>query len=187
MQERPGNEELMRVRGDAELVCGRQEIEASLDRMAAAMTARLADRDPILLAVMIGGIVPLGALLPRLQFPLQVDYLHATRYQGSTRGGHLAWLRKPGLSLKDRSVLIVDDVLDHGITLAAIVEECRDAGAREVLTAVLVSKRLARPKGLQAADFAALETDDRYLFGWGMDYHGYLRNGEGIYAARIQA
>ncbi len=187
MQDRPGHEELMRVRRDAELVYGRQEIEAALDRMAAAITARLADRDPILLAVMIGGIVPLGALLPRLQFPLQVDYLHATRYQGSTRGGHLAWLRKPGLSLKDRSVLIVDDVLDHGITLAAILEDCRNAGAREVLTAVLISKRLALRKGLQAADFAALETGDRYLFGWGMDYHGYLRNGEGIYAARIQA
>lgn len=177
----------MRVRRDAELVYGRQEIEYALDRMAEGVTARLGDRDPVLLAMMIGGMVPLGALLPRLQFPLQVDYLHATRYQGGTRGGHLDWLRKPGLSLKNRTVLIIDDVLDHGITLAAGVEECRDAGAREVLTAVLISKRLALRKGLQAADFAALETDDRYLFGWGMDYHSYLRNGEGIYAARMPA
>jgi hypoxanthine phosphoribosyltransferase len=184
MNDRPTAEELVRVRHDADLVYTRAEIESSLDRMAESITARIGARDPILLAVMIGGLVPLGALLPRLPFPLQVDYLHATRYQGETRGGQLLWLHKPGVTLKDRTVLVVDDVLDHGITLAAIVDECLAAGAREVYTAVLISKRLALRKGLQAADFSALETDDRYLFGWGMDYHGYLRNGDGIYAAR---
>lgn len=184
MKNRPGIDEVQRVRREAERIFSREQVEAAIDRMAAAITARIGDDDPLILAVMVGGVAPLGALLPRLDFPLQVDYLHATRYRGETAGGDLVWLRRPGMPLKDRTVLIVDDVLDHGVTLAAIVEDCRNAGAREVLTAVLVSKRIDPRPGLQNADFSALETDDRYLFGWGMDYRSYLRNADGIYAAK---
>jgi hypoxanthine phosphoribosyltransferase len=185
MSDRPSTTEIERVRHDAELIYSRTDVEAALDRMAAEIGARIGDRDPLLLAVMIGGLSPLGALLPRLQFPLQVDYVHATRYRGETTGGQLAWMHKPGMSLKDRTVLIVDDVLDHGITLAAIVDDCRAAGAREVLTAVLVTKNMPNRTELKEADFCGLRADDRYLFGWGMDYRSYLRNADGIYAARI--
>ena len=186
MADRPDTDEIERVLREAVPVFTRTEVEAALDRLAERISARIGASDPLLLAVMIGGIVPLGGLLPRLRFPLQVDYLHATRYQGKTSGGRLAWLRKPGMSLKDRTVLIVDDVLDRGVTLAAIVDDCRAAGAREVLTAVLVTKRIDDRPGLQSADFSALETDDHYLFGWGMDYRSYLRNGAGIYAVKAQ-
>lgn len=185
MSRRPDVEEIRRVRREAERVFSRDEVEAALDRMAAQITARIGDSDPLLLAVMVGGIAPLGGLLPRLDFPLQVDYLHATRYRGETSGGELVWLRRPGMSLKDRTVLIVDDVLDHGVTLAAIIEDCRHAGAREVLSAVLVTKRIDPRPGLRMADFSGLETEDRYLFGWGMDYRSYLRNADGIYAAKL--
>ncbi|MGQ0657866.1 MAG: hypoxanthine-guanine phosphoribosyltransferase [Chromatiales bacterium] len=181
-RDRPTVEHVRRVRDDADLIFGTAEIEQALDRMAAAITARIGDRDPLLLGAMLGGVVPLGVLLPRLSFPLQIDYVHATRYLGRTSGGELHWLRKPGASLRDRTVLLIDDVLDKGVTLAAIVEACREAGAREVLTAVLVRKRVAARPGLQDADFAALDADDRYLFGWGMDYRSYLRNGDGVYA-----
>jgi hypoxanthine phosphoribosyltransferase len=185
MTKRPGIDEVQRVRRDAERLFTRDDVEAALDQMAIQITERLGDRDPLLLAVMIGGIAPLGGLLPRLDFPLQVDYLHATRYRGETAGGELVWLRRPGMSLKDRTVLVVDDVLDHGVTLAAILEDCRHAGAREVLSAVLVTKRIDPRPGLQTADFSGLEADDRYLFGWGMDYRSYLRNADGIYAAKL--
>lgn len=185
MSDRPSVGEIERVRSEAELIYSRAQVEQAFDRMAAEITARIGDRDPLLLAVMIGGLSPLGALLPRLTFPLQVDYVHATRYQGETSGGQLAWMHKPGMPLKDRSVLIVDDVLDHGITLQAIIEDCRAAGAREVLTAVLVTKNMPDRAGLKEADFCGLRTEDRYLFGWGMDYRSYLRNADGIYAARI--
>jgi len=181
-RDRPAIEHVRRVQDGAERIFDRAEIEQALDRMAAAITARMSTSDPLLLAVMLGGIAPLGVLLPRLAFPLQIDYVHATRYFGQTSGGELRWLRKPDSSLRDRTVLLVDDVLDKGITLAEIVAACRAAGAREVLSAVLVRKRMARRPGLQDADFVALEADDRYLFGWGMDYKSYLRNGDGIYA-----
>jgi hypoxanthine phosphoribosyltransferase len=133
---------------------------------------------------MIGGIVPTGLLLPRLNFPLQVDYLHVTRYRGRTAGGDLRWIKHPDIPLNGRTILVIDDVLDEGVTLGAIVQACKARGASEVLTAVLVEKRIERCEGLHKADFTGLSADNRYLFGYGMDYKLYLRNAEGIFAVR---
>jgi hypoxanthine phosphoribosyltransferase len=166
----------------AELIFSRAEVEAALDRMAGAINARLRDANPLILCVMVGGVVPTGLLLPRLNFPLQVDYLHLTRYQGQTSGGELHWLKHPDVSLQDRTVLIIDDVLDEGPTLTATVAACRAEGAREVLTAVLVEKELERQAGMVRGDFVGLKTPNLYLFGYGMDYKTYLRNADGIYA-----
>jgi len=158
------------------------EIEAALDKMAFEISQKLQDKNPILICVMIGGLVPLGNLLPRLDFPLEVDYLHATRYRGEIQGGELHWKVKPSLSLSGRTVLIVDDILDAGVTLAAIVEEVKKLGALDVQTAVLVDKHHRRAdNGLRHADFVGLEVDDHYIFGYGMDYHEYLRNAPGIF------
>ena len=131
---------------------------------------------------MSGGLVPLSMLLTRLEFPLQVDYAHLTRYGSSTAGGELRWLRRPPEAVRGRTVLVVDDLLDHGITLSAVVEACRALGAAEVLTAVLVTKQVHDRSGLARTDFSALTVPDEYLFGYGMDYKTWLRNAPGIYA-----
>lgn len=158
------------------------QVEAALDKMAVEISEQLADKNPILLCVMIGGLVPLGNLLPRLDFPLEVDYLHATRYRGEIQGGELHWKVRPNLSLAGRTVLIVDDILDAGVTLAAIVNEVKALGAAEVQTAVLVDKHHRRAvNGLKHADYVGLEVDDHYIFGYGMDYNEYLRNAPGIF------
>jgi hypoxanthine phosphoribosyltransferase len=161
------------------------EVEAALHHMAQAITARLAESDPIVLCVMNGGLIVTGKLLPLLHFPLQTDYVHATRYGEETSGGKLLWIVKPALPMKGRTVLIVDDILDEGHTLAEVIDYCRNQGAREVLTAILINKaheRKARP-GL-AGDFVGMEVEDRFLFGYGMDYKGYWRNAPGIYAVK---
>lgn len=165
----------------AETLYTKHDIDAAYDRMAEAITARLADSNPLVLCVMVGGLIPAGQLLPRLTFPLQIDYLHATRYQEGTQGGQLHWIVRPRYPLEDRVVLLIDDILDEGVTLAALIEACRAAGAREVLTAVLLDKIHKRKNGLKAT-FTGLEVEDRYVFGCGMDYQGYLRNLPGIYA-----
>lgn len=165
----------------AERIYSKQDIQAAYDRMAVDITACLADSNPLVLCVMVGGLIPAGQLLPRLEFPLQIDYLHATRYQGNTQGGQLHWIVRPSYSLQDRVVLLIDDILDEGITLAALCDACREAGAREVYTAVLLEKLHDRKNGLKAT-FTGLEVEDRYVFGCGMDYKGYLRNFPGIYA-----
>ena len=174
-------EEAMAVYRSADQLYSREEVEATLDRMAAEITDRLGDSDPIVLCVMNGGLIPSGHLLTRLDFPLRVDYVHATRYRGEMSGRDLHWLRPPEELLEGREVLILDDILDEGITLAAIVEGCRSQGATGVYTAVLVQKQHARSNGFKA-DFVGLKAEDRYLFGYGMDYKGYLRNVTGIYA-----
>lgn len=160
----------------------KQEIEAELDRMALEIHATLQDLNPLLLCVMVGGLVLTGNLLPRLDFPLELDYVHATRYNSGTRGGELTWKAKPNAQLKGRTVLIIDDILDGGITLAEIVAYCHEQGATDVQTAVLLDKREARlPKGLPMANFTGLVIPDGYVFGYGMDYQEYLRNAPGIY------
>ncbi|MFP5350430.1 MAG: hypoxanthine-guanine phosphoribosyltransferase [Gammaproteobacteria bacterium] len=156
-------------------------VEKALDRMAADITKRLALHNPLLVCVMTGGVVPFGMLLPRLQFPLQTDYVHATRYTNQLTGGELHWRVGPSEAPKGRIVLLVDDILDEGTTLAAIERRYRQDGAAEVYKAVLVIKQRQRPHNI-TIEFAGLDVPDRYVFGYGMDYKGYLRNAPGIYA-----
>jgi hypoxanthine phosphoribosyltransferase len=174
-------QEIRDVYARADLIYSKADIDAAYDRMAMAISECLRDSNPVVMTVMVGGMIPAGQLLPRLDFPLQMDYLHASRYRGATRGGELHWLVRPSTSLQDKVVLLIDDILDEGITLAEICKTCREAGAREVYIAVLLDKRAKRKSGMQA-DFVGYEIDDRYVFGCGMDYKGYLRNVPGIYA-----
>ncbi len=170
------------VAGRASLLHSEREVERALDRMAAAISKELSGLNPVLLCVMTGGVVVCGRLATRLHFPLQLDYAHLTRYRGATRGGELAWERRPGIAPAGRTVLAVDDVLDDGLTLAALRDHLMREGAARMLTAVLVRKRRRRPPGIPSGDFVGLEAGDRYLFGCGMDYRGYLRNAPGIHA-----
>ena len=153
--------------------------------LAASITDRLKDTNPIIYVVMNGGLILAGRLLPRLPFPLEVAYLHATRYGHARVGTMLDWRVRPAQDLRDRTVLVLDDILDEGHTLNAIVEYMEGEGAKKVYSAVLVHKlhdRKAYP-GMRA-DFSGLDVADRFLFGSGMDYKGYWRNAPGIYAAK---
>ena len=175
-------EHLYRVREHARCLFTWREVEQAVDRVAGEIRDACRDRDPLLLTVMNGGLVFAGLLLPRLDFPLQCGYVHATRYRGETTGAELDW-NVPPCGVEGRHVLLLDDILDVGTTLCALVERCEQQGAASVATAVLVDKRHHRKAtpGLRA-DHTALETEDFYLFGCGMDYREYWRNAPGIYA-----
>lgn len=176
-------DEIQRVLQEARCLFTEQQVEMALDRMAVEITRELADSNPVVLSVMTGAIVVTGKLLPRLSFPLQVDYLHATRYRERLTGTDLQWKAYPTIPLRGRSVLIVDDILDEGDTLAGIINYCLQQQAVSVKCAVLVDKQHdRRTPVLPQADFTALVAPDSYLFGYGMDYKGYLRNAPGIYA-----
>ncbi|MCP1676267.1 hypoxanthine phosphoribosyltransferase [Natronocella acetinitrilica] len=157
-------------------------VEQALEEMAVAITRDLSEAVPVVLCVLIGGLIPTGRLLPKLDFPLEVDYVHATRYRGATRGGELVWIARPRSDLRGREVLIVDDILDEGHTLRGIIEDCLERGAARVRVAALVEKRHDRRHPEVVADYVGLVVDDRYVFGAGMDYHDMLRNAPGIYA-----
>jgi len=174
--------QIREVYAKATCIHNKDAVEVALDNIAAEISDRLAEKNPIFLCVVIGGIVPMGNLLPRLDFPLEVDYVHATRYDGEITGGELKWRVMPKTALQGRVVVIVEDILDSGLTLSSIYDYCRQQGAKEVYSVVLVDKVDARkPGGVEKADFTGLTVEDRYVFGYGMDYKGYLRNAPGVF------
>ena len=173
------------VEAQATLLFSKAEIDAGLDKMAQRMHAILENTTPILLTVMNGGLFVASEIGLRLNFPLQMDYIHATRYHGEVTGASIHWKREPSMNLQGRVVVIVDDILDAGVTLSAIVDQVQQLGASKIYSAVLVDKPHQRsPEGLAHADYVGLEVDDHYIFGYGMDYEEYLRNAPGIYIAK---
>ena len=180
------SQEARALLADAELIHSEAAIQCALEDVAAAIRVRLAERNPLVLCVMTGGVVFCGQLLPKLDFPLDFDYLHATRYGPETQGGKISWRSAPWIPVKDRTVLVVDDILDEGVTLAAVKESLKRLGAAEVLLGVFADKLNGKSKPV-SADFVGLTVPDRFVFGFGMDIHGAWRNLPAIYAVREKA
>ena len=168
----------------ADLLHARAELEAVIAAMGQRIDATLAGERAVFLTVMNGALIFAGQLALAIRTDLEFDYVHATRYRGATTGSELHWLREPQVALADRVVLLVDDILDEGHTLKAVREDCYRRGARQVLIASLCTKRHDRLVEGIASDFNGVELPDRYVFGFGMDYHEQGRNLPGIYALR---
>jgi len=168
----------------ADLLHDRVEIEAVIARMGGEIDTALDGERAVFLTVMNGALMFAGQLALAIGTDLEFDYVHATRYRGATSGSELHWLREPIVSLQGRTVLLVDDILDEGHTLKAVRDDCLRRGARRVLIASLCSKRHDRLVEGIAADFNGIELPDRYVFGYGMDYHEQGRNLPAIYALK---
>lgn len=166
----------------AELVFDTVTIESAIDSLAQRLVERLGDQEPLVLCVMQGGLMFTGRIMSLLPLAAEFDYIHATRYGHNTSGETLEWRAYPKKNLENRTVLILDDILDEGYTLAAIEAYCRKQGAKDVISAVLLQKKHDRLKPGMQCEFVALEVDDRYVFGYGMDYKGKLRHLNEIYA-----
>lgn len=171
------------VFNSTELLHGATEVELVLDQLASHIADALSDLFPVALCVMGGAVVFAGKLLPRLAFPLEFDYLHATRYRDGTRGGEIEWAVLPRKDLTGRVVLLMDDILDEGHTLAAAKARLLELGAADVKIAVLADKDIGVDKPV-AADFVGLRLPNRYVLGMGMDAFGLWRNLPGIYALK---
>ena len=174
--------ECIKVKEEADCLFNKTEVTMAISKLAESITQELSGSNPIIIGIMNGALIPMGMLVPELDFPLQIDYLHATRYRDKTTGGEMQWLASPKIQIQDRT-LLVDDIHDEGVTLESIKVYCQKEGAKKVYSAVLVNKRHER-KNNTCADFIALEVPDRYVFGFGMDYKGMLRNASGIYAVK---
>jgi len=151
--------------------------------MALEITARLEDEFTVVLSVMGGAAIFTGQLLPQLRFALEFGAIEVTRYNNDIQGRDITWSLAPRDNVRDRVVLVVDDILDEGITLAAIRKRLLEMGAREVYSAVFADKEIGRPKPV-AADFVGVKVPNRYVFGFGMDAYGLWRNLPAIYALK---
>jgi hypoxanthine phosphoribosyltransferase len=172
-----------RLLAQADLIYDMTAINRALDELATQLIADYADQDPVMLCVMNGSVMTAGHLLPRLPFKLELDYIHATRYGDKTMGGELVWQSQPTMSIKDRHVVLIEDIFDEGLTLAALRDYCDQAGALSVRCVCLLDKQREGKLGKQP-EYIGLTVPDRYVFGFGMDVEGYWRNLPAVYAMK---
>lgn len=169
---------------NSDLLFNEQVVLQTIRSLAATITTECKDDFPIVLSVMNGALIFAGQLIPHLDFPLELDYIHATRYQEDIEGSEVSWLARPAKKLSGRNVLVLDDILDKGITLKAIIEDCYLNGAKNVKVAVLLEKDLVGYNKSVKADYVGLNVPDRYVFGCGMDVNGLWRNLPAIYVLK---
>lgn len=160
------------------------EIDNALDRLSAEIAEQVADSNPTILAVMQGGVFAATELCRRFTFPYRFDFVHGSRYGDKLEGGDLNWRVPPSANLAGGTVVIVDDILDRGLTLADLQTQLAEIGVKRVYSVVLVSKRLHEPVDRPVVDFVGLEADDIFLFGCGMDYKGYWRGLSSLFAVK---
>ncbi|NNC22853.1 hypoxanthine-guanine phosphoribosyltransferase [Salinisphaera sp. USBA-960] len=166
----------------AEKVVSAEELEQCYRRMADEISAQLAGQNPVIVCVMLGGMVPSVRIMECLDFGFELDYLHATRYGSAISGSTLAWKVSPRTDLTDRHVLVLDDIVDEGHTLAEIQGALRAQRPASLTTAALLNKQHARRVDDVSVEIVGANVPDRYVFGGGMDYRGYFRQLRAIWA-----
>lgn len=181
------NQELENVLRHSECLISASEINAAYDRLAAQLNLHYAGLNPIVMVVMNGGLIPAGQLLTRLSFFHRMDYLHATRYRENIGNQELVWKMRPSHAIKGEHILLIDDIFDEGITLKAVYDELKRQEPETLSTCTLINKRHNRKVENFNIDFIGTDVADRYIYGCGMDYHGYLRHLPGIYALKENA
>jgi hypoxanthine phosphoribosyltransferase len=171
------------ILSQADLLYSSGQVQAALHKVAREINAKLADQHPLVLSVMGGAVVFTGQLLPLLDFPLDFDYVHVSRYGDARHGGAMHWKVEPRENVRGRVVLLLDDILDEGHTLHALHERVMKLGAARCYSAVLADKQHGRKKPIHA-DFVGMELPNRFVFGYGMDVEGAWRNLPAIYAVK---
>jgi hypoxanthine phosphoribosyltransferase len=164
-----------------------EQVQAAVRNVAGVLNQRFGDPEqgvfPLVLGVMGGAVVFTGNLLPQLSFPLEFDYIHVSRYGDDDRGGEVVWKVIPRQNVAGRTIIVLDDILDEGETLAQVKQRLFDMGAAEVLVVVFADKELRKTKPVQA-DIVGLTIPNEFVVGFGMDVYGYWRNLPGLWAIR---
>ncbi|MEM8843767.1 MAG: hypoxanthine-guanine phosphoribosyltransferase [Pseudomonadota bacterium] len=175
-------QELQDIKDNSDLIFSSSQIKTAVETIGLELEKSIRNKNAILLCVMNGGLVFTSDLMRSLDCNLRLDYLQVARYMDKTVGGSLHWHTEPQLSLQDQVIVIADDIYDEGYTMEELVSYCKKHGAKEVITVVLLLKQKASRQVDLKPDLFGLEVEDRYVYGYGMDYQGHLRNVPDIYA-----
>ena len=165
----------------AHLLFDQRAVEAAIAALAANVANKHKDDFPLVLCVMNGGLYLTGQLLRYWEFPLTLDYVHVTRYRLATLGQDVLWKAYPQNEIKDRNIIIIDDIFDQGYTFEEVNAYCVKQGAKSITSVFLVRKTHERKKADIQPGYVGLECGDYYVYGAGMDLHGHFRNLPGIY------
>ncbi|SFB73163.1 hypoxanthine-guanine phosphoribosyltransferase [Massilia yuzhufengensis] len=161
------------------------EVQAAVARVAAQLNERFGNPTdkafPLVLGVMGGAVVFTGNLLPQLDFPLEFDYIHVSRYGDADQGGEIVWKVIPRQNVAGRTIVVLDDILDEGETLAHVKQRLLDMGAAEVVIVVFADKDIKRAKPIKA-DLIGLTLPNEFVVGFGMDVYNYWRNLPGLWS-----
>jgi len=165
------------VQGDLERVLfDEPAINQRLDEIAAQISQDYRDRELTVIAVLNGSLIFMADLLRRIPLPLKLDCLSAESYHGKARtSGEVIFKQIALPDVVDRHVLILDDILDSGHTLAAICEKLETAKPRSIRICVLLSKKKERARYV-AVDYVGFEIEDEFVVGYGLDFMESYRN-----------
>jgi len=177
------NQQARDILNSAEMLLSEEQVNVAVRHVAQEINATLADAHPLVLSVMGGAVIFTGQLLPMLDFPLEFDYLHVSRYGNEKQGGELHWKVAPHENVRNKIVLVLDDILDEGHTMHAIKQRVLALGASKFYCAVFADKENGKEKPI-CADFVGTTLPERFVFGFGMDIHGAWRNLPAIYAVK---
>ena len=169
------------ILNNSKKIISNEECMSSIKKISNELTSELCNKFPIVITVMNGALIFSGNLIPLLKFPLQCDYIHATRYNDSTLGKDtVVFKSKPTIDLTNRTILILDDILDEGITMKCINEFIAEQGAKEIINCFLFKKDISRK--IQFSNiYYGIKVPNKYIFGMGMDVKGLWRNMLDIY------
>src|SRR5438132_9734525 len=165
------------MQGDIERVLfDEPAIQRRLDELAAQISKDYRDRELTMIAVLTGSNMFMADLLRRIPLPLKLDFLSVASYHGKAQtSGEVIFKQVALPDVKDRHILILDDILDSGHTLAAIREKLETAGPRSIRVCVLLSKKKERARHVDA-DYLGFEIEDEFVVGYGLDYDERYRN-----------
>jgi len=173
------------IRKNAELICSSEKVQAAVSRIAHELNERFSKSDspayPLVLGVMGGAVVFTGQLLPQLTFPLEFDFIHVSRYGDEDYCGEVVWKVIPRQNVMNRTVIVLDDILDEGETLAHVKQRLIDMGAAEVILAVFADKTINKKKPV-VPDHVGITVPNKFVIGYGMDWQGYWRNLPDVWA-----
>lgn len=157
-----------------------EDIENSIEKIARQIDTDLSEKNPIFIVVLNGAFMFAGELMKRVNIPSEITFVRLASYQGILSTNKVQEILGLNQTIEERTVVIVEDIVDSGNTMVALLDELKRYNPREVRIATLLLKPDALKQPLKV-DYVALEIPNDFIVGYGLDYDGYGRNLKDIY------
>jgi hypoxanthine phosphoribosyltransferase len=163
-----------------ELFINSSEIQSKIDLLSSRIKADVEGKNPLFITVLNGAFIFAADLIRRFQFPLEVAFIRVASYSGTSSSGKVREVIGLDMDITGRIVVIVEDIIDSGITMEYLIGMMKELGAKEVRIATFLFKPGAFQKDYKI-DYVGMEIPNDFIVGYGLDYDGYGRNYPDIY------
>jgi len=159
----------------SQILITEEEIIARCKELGAIITADYQGRQPILVALLKGSFTFLAELCKYIDLPIEVDFLDVSSYSGTESTGEINIRKDLDRSIKDREILLVEDIVDTGRTLTTVKNYLINKGAKDIKVATLLDKKCRRAVEIEA-EYVGFDVPDYFVIGFGLDYNQKYRN-----------